>query len=325
MGNSDIRTLPNASAAKSAPERKERTVLAATSTSSLAAIDIGGGLSSAWTSVANFVPKLIAFLVIFLIGWIIARVLRAVVATVLRKVGFDKVVERGGIKQMLERGNWDASELIARVVYYAVLLIALEVAFGAFGPNPISNILTSIVGWLPKLIVAMLIIVIVGAIARVVRDLVSRVLANLSYGRTVGTIAAVFIWGLGIIAALNQIGVATAVTTPVLVTVLATLGGVVVVGMGGGLIRPMQQRWETWIGRMENQLPASAAHGQAYQRGREDAMRAGAPTEEMPQTGQSAVHSGQSGQPAHSARSDPAGQYGPDTGSGRMMPPSDNQ
>ncbi len=252
------------------------------STTTLAAIDIGGGLSSAWTSVANFVPKLVAFLIILLIGWIIARILRAIVATVLRKVGFDKVVERGGLNDMLARGNWDAAELIARVVYYAVLLIALEVAFGAFGPNPISNILTTIVAWLPRLIVAMLIIVVVGAIARVVRDLITRPLANLSYGRMLGTLAAVFIWGLGIIAALNQMGIATSVTTPVLITVLATIGGVVVVGMGGGLIRPMQQRWETWINRFENELPAGQAHGEAYQRGREDAMRSGATTEELP-------------------------------------------
>ncbi|HEX5113633.1 MAG TPA: hypothetical protein VFW65_00390 [Pseudonocardiaceae bacterium] len=258
------------------------------STSTLAAIDIGGGLSSAWTSVANFVPKLVAFLVILLIGWIIARVLRAVVATVLRKVGFDRVAERGGIKQMLERNNWDASELIARIVYYAILLIALEVAFGAFGPNPISDILTTIVAWLPKLIVAMLIIIVVGAIARVVRDLIGRTLSGLSYGRLLGTIAAVFVWGLGIVAALNQIGIATAVTTPVLITVLATVGGIAVVGFGGGLIRPMQQRWETWIGRVEDQLPATGAHNQAFQRGREDAMRSGSTARSVPPSGQEA-------------------------------------
>lgn len=244
-------------------------------TSTLAAIDIGGGVSSAWTAVANFVPKLVAFLVIFFIGWIVARILAKVVHRVLDKVGFDRVVERGGMKQMLERGKYDASGLIAKVVYYAVLLIALEMAFGVFGANPISTILTSIVGWLPKLIVAMLIVVIVGAIARVAKDLVSGALARLSYGSLMGTIVSVFIWGLGIIAALNQVGIATSITTPVLITVLATIGGVVVVGMGGGLIRPMQQRWETWIGRAEDQLPAAAAHAQAYERGREDAARAG--------------------------------------------------
>ncbi|HWC84162.1 MAG TPA: hypothetical protein VG756_29755 [Pseudonocardiaceae bacterium] len=253
------------------------------SSTNLASIDIGSGLSSAWTSIANFVPKLIAFLIIFFIGWIIAKVLYKVVGKVLNKVGFDRVVERGGLKEMLERGNYNASDLIAKVVYYAILLIALEVAFGVFGPNPISDILTTIVNWLPKLIVAMIIVVIVGAIAKAVKTLVSRALGGLSYGPMLGTIASVFIWGLGVIAALNQMGIATAITTPILITVLATLGGVVVVGMGGGLIHPMQQRWETWIGRAENQLPAAKAQGQAYQRGREDAMRSGQPQTAMPQ------------------------------------------
>ncbi len=245
-------------------------------THTLAAVDIGGGISSAWTAIANFVPKLVAFLVIFLIGWIIAKVLAKLVEMVLGKIGFDRVVERGGLKQMLDRNNYNASKLIAKVVYYAIVLIALEVAFGVFGPNPISNILTTIVGWLPKLIVAMLIVVIVGAIARAVKDLIGGALSGLSYGRMLGTVAAVFIWGLGIIAALNQMGIATTVTTPVLITVLATIGGVVVVGMGGGLIMPMRQRWETWIGRMEAQMPEARAHAEAYQRGQEDAGRAGA-------------------------------------------------
>jgi hypothetical protein len=267
-------------------------VLTSTPTSTLAAIDIGGGVSSAWTAVANFVPKLVAFLVIFLIGWIIARVLAKIVERVLDKVGLDRVVERGGMKGMLDRGKYSAAALVAKVVYYAILLIALEMAFGVFGSNPISTILTSIVGWLPKLIVAMLIIVVVGAIARVARDLVRGALSRLSYGALMGTIVSVFIWGLGIIAALNQVGIATAVTTPVLITVLATVGGVVVVGMGGGLIKPMQQRWETWIGRAEDQLPAMRGHAQAYERGREDAARSGqaAPqqpmSQEMPPSGQ---------------------------------------
>jgi hypothetical protein len=243
------------------------------STHPLAAVDISGGLSSAWATIANFVPKLAAFLVILLIGWLIARVLRQIVQAILHKVGFDRVLERGGFKQMLERSRYDGSELIARIVYYAIILITLEVAFGVFGPNPISQILTAIVGWLPKLIVALLIIVVVGAIAKVVKDMVSSALSGMSYGPLLGTIASVFIWGLGIIAALSQMGIATAITTPVLIAVLATVGGVAVVGMGGGLIRPMQQRWESWIGRAEDQFPAARAQAEAYQRGREDAQR----------------------------------------------------
>jgi hypothetical protein len=252
------------------------------STSYLAAVDFGQGVSTAWSSIASFVPKLVAFVVIMVIGWIVAKVLAKVVSTVLDKVGFNRVVERGGIKQMLAKSKYSVSDIIAKIVYYAILLIALQIGLGAFGPNPVSNLVNEIVAWLPRAIVAIIIVVIAGAIAKAVRDLVTNTLSGLSYGKLLGTIASVFIWGLGIIAAVNQMGIATTVTMPVLITVLATIAGVVIVGMGGGLVRPMQQRWENWLGRAESELPAAKARNEAYQRGREDVMRSSEPpTEEL--------------------------------------------
>lgn len=254
------------------------------STSYLAAVDFGQGVSSAWTSIANFVPKLVAFLVIMVIGWIVAKVVAKVVSKVLEKVGFNRVVERGGLKQMLAKSKYDVSGIISKLVYYAILLIALQIALGAFGPNPVSQLVTDIVAWLPRAAVAIIIVVIAGAIAKAVRDLVGGALGGLSYGKVLATVASVFIWGLGIIAALNQIGVATTVTMPVLITVLATVAGIAIVGMGGGLVRPMQQRWESWLGRAESELPAAKAQADAYQRGREDVLRGSdTPTEQLRQ------------------------------------------
>ena len=264
--------------------------------SNLAAVDFGQGISNAWSTIATFVPKLLAFLLILFIGWLIAKTLSKVVDKVLERVGFDRVVERGGINRMMSRSKYDASDIIAKLVYYAVLLIALQMAFGVFGPNPVSAMLTGIVAWLPKAVVAIVIIVVAGAVARAVKDLVTGALGGLSYGRLLGTLASVFIWGLGIIAALNQIGVATSVTTPVLITVLATIGGIAVIGVGGGLVRPMQQRWEGWLNRAETELPQAKAAAEAYQRGKEDAARASTPA----RTGYMA-HTGGG---AHSAQAD---------------------
>jgi hypothetical protein len=241
----------------------------------LAAVDFGQGISNAWSTIATFVPKLLAFLVILFIGWVIAKALGKVVDKVLERVGFDRVVERGGINRMMSGSKYDASDIIAKLVYYAVLLIALQMAFGVFGPNPVSNMLTGIVAFLPRAVVAIIIVVVAGAVARAVRDLVTNTLGGLSYGKLLGTLASVFIWGLGIIAALNQIGVATSVTTPVLITVLATIGGIAIIGVGGGLVRPMQQRWEGWLNRAEDEIPQAKAAAQAYQRGKEDADRVG--------------------------------------------------
>jgi hypothetical protein len=271
------------------PDRKEQTV------------DIEQGLNDAWSAIATFVPKLVIFLAILVIGWIIAKVVAKVVDKALERVGFDRAVERGGIKQALARSQYDASDIIAKLVYYAILLITLQVGFGVWGPNPVSDLLTDIVAWLPRAAVAIIIVVIAAAVARAVKDLVGNALSGLSYGRTLATIASVFIWALGIIAALNQIGVATTVTTPVLIAVLATVGGVIVVGAGGGLIKPMQQRWERWLDRADAELPAAKAQAEAYQRGREDA---GARTT----TGQPTTTSGQPETAQHMAGQHAAGQ-----------------
>lgn len=221
----------------------------------------------------TFVPKLLGFLVILVVGWIIAKAVEKIVDKVLERVGFDRLVERGGIRRMLERSKYDASDLLGRLAFYAILLIALQMGFGVFGPNPVSNLISGIVAWLPRAAVAILIVVVAAAIAHAVSDLVRNALGGLSYGPMLGRIAAVFIWGIGIVAALNQIGVATTVTTPVLIAVLATLGGILVVGVGGGLVRPMQQRWESWLSGLEEEMPAVRGHAEAYQRGREDASR----------------------------------------------------
>src|SRR5437763_512037 len=210
---------------------------------------MSGAVTDMVRAVLLFLPKALGFVAILVVGWIVARVLRSLVAKVLERVGFDRAVERGGIRAALARSRYDASDLVARLVYYAVLLFTLQLAFGIWGPNPVSELIRGIVAWLPKAFVAILIVVVAAAVASAVRDIVGNALGGLSYGRLLANVAAWFIVGLGVIAALNQVGVATTVTTPILIAVLATIAGILIVGVGGGLVRPMQARWEAWLDR----------------------------------------------------------------------------
>ena len=208
-------------------------------------------LTNALTTIATFIPKLVLFLVILVVGLLIAKALSKAANAILERVGFDRAVERGGVKKALAQSKYDASDIVGKLIYYALVLFVLQLAFGVFGPNPISDLLRQVIAFLPSVIVAIIIIVVAAAIAKAVHELISNALGGLSYGRTLATIASAFIIGLGVIAALNQVGVATTVTTPVLVAVLATIAGILIVGVGGGLIRPMQSRWEGWLNKAE--------------------------------------------------------------------------
>ncbi|AHH95218.1 hypothetical protein GCM10010174_55170 [Kutzneria viridogrisea] len=208
------------------------------------------GLGAAWALITTFVPKLLGFLLVLLIGWLIATALSKAVQLLLAKTGFAKLVAKAGIGG--PKSPVDAGGLIVKLVFYFILLIALQFAFGAFGPgNAVSELLNEVIAYLPRVVVAIVLVLIASAIARVVRDLVTGALAGRQFGPLLGTISYAFLLALGVIAALNQLGIATTVTEPVLIAVLATVGGVIVVGVGGGLIGPMQSRWEHWLTRAQ--------------------------------------------------------------------------
>ncbi len=221
-------------------------------------------ITDMWRSVLLFVPKAVAFIVILVVGYIVAKGVRKVVDKILERVGFDRAVERGGIGRALERTRYDASDILAKIVYYAVLLLTLQLAFGVWGPNPVSDLISGVVAWLPRAFIAIVIVVVAAAIAGAVRDLISAALGGLTYGRFVAGFAWVFIIGLGVIAALNQAGIATTVTTPVLIAVLATIAGILIVGVGGGLVRPMQSRWDGWLTRAATETEVIRERAREY-------------------------------------------------------------
>lgn len=220
----------------------------------VAGVDWTGGITSMWNSFTTWVPRFVGFLIVLLIGWIIAKVIGKAVESVLRRVHFERVMERAGMARALERSDYDGPKLVGKIAYYVMLLLVLQVAFGVFGSNPINTVLRSILAWIPRGLVAVAIIVIAAMIARAVRDLVSNMLSSLSYGPMLGTAAGVCIIALGVFAALGQAGIATAVSGPVLTAILATIAGVIIVGVGGGMIRPMQQRWERMLSSAEREV-----------------------------------------------------------------------
>jgi len=210
------------------------------------------------TTVGNATLKFVVFLIILFIGWLIARAVDSAVSRLLAKVGFDRLAERTGLRRWT--GRYAPSALVGRIVRYILLLITLQLGFGVFGPNAISDVIDAIIAWIPRLIVACVILVVAVAIAGAVFDIIRNALSQFSYGKGLGRAAQIAIIALGAIAALNQVGIATTVTMPVLVTILATIGGILVVGVGGGLIHPMRERWERMLTKGEAEYSKVSTH-----------------------------------------------------------------
>ena len=213
------------------------------------------GLVDAWGRVAVFLPKFLGFLVILIIGYFIAKALGTLFEKVLERVGFDRAVERGGVKEALARTSYDASDIVGKLVFYLLFLLVLQLAFGVFGPNPISDLLEGIIAYLPNVIAAILIIVVAAAVAAAVRELAGAALANLSWGRLLANVAGGAILTVGFFAAVSQLQIAPAIVNAVFYAILAIIVGSLVIAIGGGGIQPMKERWQSALERLDAELP----------------------------------------------------------------------
>jgi hypothetical protein len=227
------------------------------------AVDFQGGIENAWSSVATFLPKLAAALVILVIGYFVAKIISRILDRVLERVGFDRMVERGGLRQALARSKYEPSDLLAKVVFWAVMLFVLQLAFGVFGSNPISDLLRGLIAYLPNIFVAILIVVIAAAIAKAVTDLLSSLLASMQGGQLLARGAGIAILVFAVFAALDQLQVAPRIVTGLWYAILAAVVGSVVVAVGGGGIRTMQRYWDRMAGKAEERGPELRQRAQA--------------------------------------------------------------
>lgn len=217
-----------------------------------AQIDYQQGIEEAWADVATFVPKLGAALLVFAIGWIVAVVIRRGVERILQAVRFDHWVDRAGLGGMLERAGWrDSGRLLAKLIYWAVLLLTLQLAVDTFGDSAIRDALDGIVAFLPKLFVALVIAVIAGAVASRVGELVRTGLAGTDYGSTLAKVASGLVWLVGIFAALDQIEIAQDIIVTLFQAIVLTTGLVIAIMFGvGGIKTAETEFWPQVFARL---------------------------------------------------------------------------
>jgi hypothetical protein len=252
-------------------------------------------IDRAAVTAGEFLPKLLAFLAILIIGYFVAKIIANVVAKVLERIGFDRAVERGGIRKALAKSQYDPSDILAKVVFYALFLFVLTMAFGMFGDNPISQLLASVIAFLPKIFVAVVIVVVAAALATAARELVVATLGGLSYGNLLGNLAAGAILMIGIVAALNQVEIAPEVVNGLYYTVLAIIAGSAIIAIGGGGIQPMRKRWENTLTKYDEEkdnvrreiqstdAQDLKAHAQQRKEQLSSSAPAGSPTIQLPE------------------------------------------
>jgi hypothetical protein len=226
------------------------------------AVSFSQGIEDAWSDVAQFVPKLIGALAILFVGWWVAKIIRKVVHRALTKLNFDSIVDKSGLGTYLERAGYpDSGLLLAKIVYFGIMIIVLQLAIGAFGDTAVQDVLNDLIAFIPKLFVALIIVVLTGAVANAVKGFVGPAVAHLSYGETLARVVSGAIWLIGIFAALDQIEIAQDIVDTLFTTIMASLGAILVIKFGvGGIWAARDRFWPAVYDKIapEDEAPQSA-------------------------------------------------------------------
>ena len=208
------------------------------------AVEWSQGIEDAWSDLAGFAPKLIAAVVVLMVGWFIARIIRKVVEKVLAKIKFDQYVDKAGLGAPVERAGYpDSGKLLAKLIYYMIMLTVLQLAIGVFGDSAVNEAFDGLIAFIPKLFIAIIIVVITGVVANTVRSLVGPAVSHLGVGPLLAKAAFVAIWVIGGFAAFDQLEVASDTVDTLFQTVTYSLGLILVIKFGVGGIWAARDRF----------------------------------------------------------------------------------
>ncbi len=189
-------------------------------------------------TLAAFLPKLVATLLIVGVGWLVSRLVAAVTERLLRQVGLDRVADHVGISATLQRAGLAApcSRIVARLVFWVLMLTFLLSAVETLGLTAVTGTIDRLIGFLPNVIAASLIFVLGLLLARLVRNLVSSgaAAAELDAAARVGALAETAVAVVAATVALEQLGIETSVVVMVLAAVIGTLAVTLGIGLALG-------------------------------------------------------------------------------------------
>jgi hypothetical protein len=184
-------------------------------------------------------PALVGAVILLVAGWFLADLVARLVGTLLRRLGFESIAQRTGVTgfiTMTGARDASASMVIAELVKWFVRLIFIEMAAEALHITAVTNLINSIVLFIPNLIVALVVVMVGVLIANFVANLVRGGAGEMGFGSP-NLLAGAARWAIIVFAALialNQVGIAATLVNALFIAFVGAIALAAGLGFGPG-------------------------------------------------------------------------------------------
>lgn len=194
-------------------------------------------ITDQWASLISVLPNLIGALLILLSGWLFAFVLRKVTMAALKKIGFDRLSSEAGMLSVMDNAGFkkQPSDIAGKIIYWLVLFMFMVPAADTLGFDDLVQLIKSIVSFLPKLIIAIVILLLGSTFAKFVKETItnSTLFSNINASATIANAIYAVIIASIILMALEQLNINTQLLHSIMM--LSIAGIVVALALAVGL------------------------------------------------------------------------------------------
>jgi len=203
------------------------------------------GAQHLWEQAVLHAPKVLSALAILLLFWLLALLLRVVITRLLGMTKLDEAVATTRVGKILKAlsEKLTASKAIAKIGYYALLLVGLTAAADTVGLTAVGKILSAVLGYVPNLLSAVLIVAVGGYFASLVARAVSSTLKEMRspYARPLSAISEGGILLIVFTLAIDKLGVDLSLVTANLTLILAAVTLTLCFLFGWSMRRPAEE------------------------------------------------------------------------------------
>ena len=184
----------------------------------------------------SFLANLVLAIIVFIIGYLISVGIGKLITEILKSVKFNKLFEKEGWRKALQRANVDvnASEFIGAIFKWVFVIVSLLVAVDILKLTSFAGFLTSVLNYLPNVIVAVLIFVVAIIISDIVEKIVRVAVERLKvgYGYIASSIVKGAIWVFTIFLILDQLLPASLLIKTLYSSIVYGIVGALALGVG---------------------------------------------------------------------------------------------
>jgi len=196
-------------------------------------------LRNLWLQVLQTIPLILGALIVFVIGLIIASILELAVTKLVRLIKLDNLLARSGVEDYLKRGDLrlDIGKFFGKIVYWFMVIAFVLAASDILRFYAFSNFLSSVLAYIPNIIIAVLILLAALIIAGFLKTIIKASVAGarLEGAKFLSSLAWWTVVIFGLLASSAQLGIASSLFNIIisgLVAMIALAGGIAF-GLGG--------------------------------------------------------------------------------------------